>query len=83
MFQVGLFLAIWVAALIDYGAVGWKHFLAGLAVLELSQMAALLALHALTAHSGLTAHVRDVRGWAVAVPVLIFAAVANVDRSHH
>ena len=76
-FQVGLYLALWVAAFI---AVGWRRFLAGLAVLGLTQTAGLLALHALASHAGLTAHVRDVRGWAVAGPVLIFAAVVNVAR---
>ena len=76
-FQVGLYLALWVAAFV---AVGWRRFLAGLAVLELTQTAGLLALHALASHSGLTAHVRDVRGWAVAGPVLIVAAVVNVAR---
>jgi exosortase/archaeosortase family protein len=76
-FQVGLYLALWVAAFV---AVGWTRFLAGLAVLGLTQTAGLLALHALTTHSGLTAHVRDVRGWAVAGPLLIFAAVVNIAR---
>ena len=74
-FQVGLFLALWVAAFI---AAGWRRFLAGLALLELTQLAGLLALHALTTQSGLTAHVRDIRGWAVAGPLLIAAAVANI-----
>jgi exosortase/archaeosortase family protein len=77
-FQVGLYLALWVAAFV---AVGWRRFLAGLAVLGLTQTAGLLALHALASHSGLTPHVRDVRGWAVAGPVLIFAAVVNVARA--
>ncbi len=67
-FQVGLYLALWVAAFV---ALGWRRFLAGLAVLGVTQTAGLLALHALTSHSGLTAHVRDVRGWAVAGPLLI------------
>jgi exosortase/archaeosortase family protein len=79
-FQVALYLALWVAAFV---AVGWRRFLVGLAVLELTQMAGLLALHALASGSGLTAHVRDVRGWAVAGPVLIFAAVVNVARPRH
>ena len=74
-FQVGLYLALWVAA---YLAVGWKRFLAGLAVLGLTQTAGLLALHVLASHSGLTARVTDVRGWAVAGPLLIVAAVVNV-----
>ena len=77
-FQVGLYLALWVAA---FAAVGWRRFLAGLAVLGLTQTAGLLALQALAGHAGLTPHVRDVRGWAVAGPVLIFAAVVNVARA--
>ena len=77
-FQVGLYLALWVAAFI---AVGWTRFLAGLALLGLTQTAGLLALQILATHSGLTAHVRDVRGWAVAGPVLIFAAVVNLARA--
>ena len=74
-FQVGLYLALWVAA---FAAVGWGRFIAGLAVLGVTQTAGLLALHALTSYAGLTAHVRDIRGWAIAGPVLIFAAVVNV-----
>jgi len=77
-FQVGLYLALWVAAFV---AVGWWRFLAGLAVLGLTQTTGLLALHALASTSGLTTHVRDVRGWAVAGPVLIVAAVVNVARA--
>jgi exosortase/archaeosortase family protein len=76
-FQVALYLALWVAAFV---AVGWKRFLAGFVALGLTQVAGLLALHALASYSGLTAHVRDVRGWAVAGPVLIFAAVVSTAR---
>jgi exosortase/archaeosortase family protein len=76
-FQIALYLALWAAAFV---AAGWRRFLGGLAILGLTQTAGLLALHALATHSGLTAHVRDVRGWAVAGPVLIFAAVVNVAR---
>jgi len=57
-FQVGLYLALWIAAFV---AVGWKRFLAGLAVLELTQIAGLLALHALASHSGLTAREEPVQ----------------------
>ena len=77
-FQVGLYLAVWVAAFV---ATGWRRFLAGLAVLGLTQAAGLVALNALASHTGLTAQVRDVRGWAVAGPVLIVAAVVNVARA--
>jgi hypothetical protein len=76
-FQIGLYLALWVAAFV---AAGWRRFLAGLAVLALTQTAGLLALDALASHSGLTARVTDVRGWAVAGPLLIVAAVVNVAR---
>ncbi|HXG54580.1 MAG TPA: hypothetical protein VNJ03_04310, partial [Vicinamibacterales bacterium] len=77
-FQAGLYLALWAAAFV---AGAWKRVLGGLAVLGLTQTAGLLALHALASYAGLTAHVRDVRGWAVAGPVLIFAAVVNLDRA--
>ena len=77
-FQVGLYLALWVAAFV---ATGWRRFFAGLAVLGLTQTASLLALQALAIDFGLTAHVRDVRGWAVAGPVLVVAAVVNVARA--
>jgi exosortase/archaeosortase family protein len=76
-FQVGLYLALWVAAFV---AVGWRRFLTGLAALQLTQTAVLLALYALASPSALTAHVRDVRGWAVAGPLLIVAAVVNIAR---
>jgi exosortase/archaeosortase family protein len=76
-FQVGLYLALWVAAFV---AVGWRRFLTGLALLQVTQTAVLLALHALASPSGLTAHVSDVRGWAVAGPLLIVAAVVNGAR---
>lgn len=76
-FQIALYLALWVAA--AFAAVSWKRFVAGLTILGLTQSAGLLALQTLALHAGVTAHVRDVRGWAVAAPVLIFAAViANV-----
>jgi hypothetical protein len=45
---------------------GWKRFIAGLAVLELTQIAGLLMLQGLATHSGLNAHVRDIRDWAIA-----------------
>ncbi|MEO5819343.1 MAG: hypothetical protein ABIT71_02470, partial [Vicinamibacteraceae bacterium] len=77
-FQVGLYLALGAAA---FGAVGWSRFVAGLAALGLAQAAGLLGLHALAGYAGLTAHVRDVRGWAVAGPVLIFAVVVHLARA--
>lgn len=77
-FQIGLYLALWVAA---SAAVGWKRFLAGLAILGLTQAAGLVVLHALASHASLTASVPDVRAWAVAGPVLIFSAVVYGART--
>ena len=77
-YQLGLYLAVWVAGCT---VVGWKRFVTGFALLGLTQAAGLLALHALANHAGLLAHVRDVRGWAVAGPLLIVAAMVNVGRT--
>lgn len=77
-FQMGLYFAVWVAAFV---AVGWKRFLIGFAVLEVTQMAGLLALHALTTHTGFSVDVPQVRGWAVAGPLLVVAAMVNLARA--
>lgn len=76
-FQTGLYVALWVAA---FSAAGWHRFGAGLALLAVTQIAGLAALHAATAHIDLTAHVRDVRGWAVAGPLLVIALVVHIGR---
>ena len=73
-FQVGLYLALSVAAL---AAVWWKRFLVGLAALGATQAAGLAALHALALSPDFVLQVRDVRAWAIAAPVLIFAAVVH------
>lgn len=73
-FQIGLYLALWAAA---FAAVAWRRVLAGLAVLGLTHAAGLLALSALATHAGVTAHVRDIRGWAIAGPLLVLAAVVG------
>jgi exosortase/archaeosortase family protein len=78
-FQIGLFVALWVAAFVS---AGWKRFAAGLAALALTQAAFLLVLHVLTTNAGLTAHVREVRGWAIAAPLIIIAMVTNLGRAH-
>jgi exosortase/archaeosortase family protein len=79
-FQIGLYLALWAAAFV---AVGWRRLIAGAAILALTQTAVLLALHTLATHASLAVHVRDVRGWAVAGPLLIVALVVNVARPRH
>jgi hypothetical protein len=76
-FQVGLFVAVWWAA---FTALGWRRLVAGLVLLELTQVAALLAFHVLAGHAGLTTHVSGVRAWALVGPLLVIAAVAQADR---
>lgn len=76
-FQVGLYLALWAAA---FTRVRWTRLAAGLGLLAVTQVAAVLALHAL-AVAGYAVHVRDIRAWAVAAPVLILAAVAGHART--
>ena len=77
LFQFGFYLALWVAA---FTAVGWTRFVVGLAALGLTQTASILLLHAL-ANAGMSVHVRDIRAWAVAGPLLIFTAVVNSART--
>ena len=73
-FQIGLYLAMSVAAFV---ALGWGRFFTGLAVLGLTQTAGLLALQTLAAP------VPHVRAWAIAGPVMIFAAMVNIGRARH
>ncbi|MCX6545818.1 MAG: hypothetical protein NTV05_15570 [Acidobacteria bacterium] len=75
-FQVGLFMAVWVAA---FAAIGWRRLIIGLALLEFVQMATFVALRLLASRSDLTLHVRDVRAWAVIGPLLVVLAIANID----
>jgi exosortase/archaeosortase family protein len=77
-FQVGLYLALWIAAFLT---AGWRRFLAGLAILVITQTTGLAVLQLLTTYGDLTAHVRDIRGWAIAGPLVIVAAVVNVGRA--
>lgn len=76
-FQAGLYLALCVAA---FAAGNWLRVLAGLGVLVGSQVTGMFMLYSLAA-IGITANVRDVRAWAVAAPVLIFAAVSTRVRT--
>lgn len=77
-FQIALYVALWTAAFVD---AGWKRFAAGLALLVATQVLGFAALDALLARTGMTMAVRDVRGWALAAPVLIFAAVVSLGRA--
>lgn len=80
-FQTGLYFALWVAAFPPPShAIGWTRFAVGLALLVAAQLAGFVALNAVMTHSAMTMAVRDVRGWALAAPVLVFAAVVSVGR---
>jgi len=69
-FQVGLYLALWAAARVAFA---WKRFVAGLALLGLSQMATLTVLPLLAGSVSTSIQVQGVRAWAVAAPLLVVA----------
>lgn len=77
-FQVSLYLALAAAA---FTTIGWGRFLAGLGVLAATQAAGLLALRLLAAHGGIAPGVPHIRGWAVTVPLLVFAGITHVART--
>ncbi|MEX1128382.1 MAG: hypothetical protein WEB50_07450 [Vicinamibacterales bacterium] len=77
-FQVGLYLALCAAA---FTAAGWRRLTLGLVALVFTQTAGMLALQALATHAGWMAHTRDARGWAIAGPVLVLAAVMGGHRA--
>lgn len=74
-FQMALFLAMWVAT---SGHVSLRWLLAGLAALAVSHVAGLLVLQALGGATDLTV---AARGWAVAGPVLLGAALVHHARA--
>lgn len=76
-FQVGLYVAL---ALALFTAARWLPLVTGLGVLALSQVACFVVLR-LAADAGLGPHVREVRAWAVAGPLLLVAAMVTHDRA--
>jgi hypothetical protein len=76
-FQVGLYIALFVAAFL---VVNWTSFVAGLALLALSQVAIFASVELLGRHAGLTPEVRDVRAWALAGPLLLVVAIVAYER---
>jgi len=75
-FQIALFLAVWVAALVSLGS---RTLLSGLALLALSHAVGLLALQRLAVSADPTV---AARAWAVAGPVLLCAALVHRARAH-
>jgi peptidoglycan/LPS O-acetylase OafA/YrhL len=78
-FQVGVYVALFVAASL---VIAWRPFVVGLSALVGSQIVALVVLQLVTRH-GLTPHVRDVRAWALAAPLLVMAAMVKRERPLH
>jgi exosortase/archaeosortase family protein len=74
-FQLGLFLALWVAAFI---ASGYRRFLRGILLLIVTQIAVASSVHVLAVHADIGLLVRDIRVWALLGPALIIAAVVTV-----
>ena len=60
-FQVGLYVALVAAA---FTALTWQRFVAGLALLVVSQAVVYAALPFVVRHAGFMLHVRDIRAWA-------------------
>ncbi len=79
-FQVGLYVALFVAA---FALFKWRVFAFGLGLLGLSQIAALTLVHVVVRDAGLTPHVRDVRAWALGVPLLLVAVLVTRERPRH
>jgi exosortase/archaeosortase family protein len=69
-------------AIAAFASVGWRRFVAGLALLALLQVASAVALHELGGHIGFVPRVPDVRAWALVGPLLVIAAVVTVARLH-
>jgi hypothetical protein len=75
-FQAGFYVALSIAMMT---VLTWRAFAGGLALLVVVQVAAFTALHALSRASELTPHIRDVRAWAIALPLAIAAIGVRLD----
>jgi exosortase/archaeosortase family protein len=76
-FQIGLYIAL---SLATFAVVKWRAFAAGLALLGASQLAVFAVLSLIARHPGITLHVRDIRAWALAGPLLAVIAVMSHER---
>ena len=73
-FQVGLYLALWIAAFVPSGG---TRFLCGAALLAAAQIAVHGGVQFVFVHAGVAPLVRDIRAWALLGPALVIAAVVN------
>jgi hypothetical protein len=69
---VVVFAALFLSA---FGAALWSRLALGVVALYLSQVLLLVVVGELQAHYGLVLHALVFRGWALAAPLLLFAAV--------
>lgn len=76
-FQAGLYVALSVAV---FDIARWRFLAAGLVLLGLSQIGVFAALPFAATHPGLMPHVRDVRAWALAGPLLALVAMVTYER---
>jgi exosortase/archaeosortase family protein len=77
-FQLGFFVALFAAwSLVP----DWRVLAGGFAALACSHLVVFAALHFAASHAGLSPHVRDVRAWALAGPLLAAAAMVTYERS--
>ena len=76
-FQAGLYFGLSVAAFVT---IPWRPVTTGLAVLLLLQVATFAALNSLALHFSFTPQVRDVRAWAVLVPLLLVLGLVSYAR---
>lgn len=76
-FQVGLYLALCAAV---FARDQWRSVTGGMALLAVSQVAAFALLHVLQGMLSFAPHTRDIRGWALAAPVLLVITVVSYAR---
>lgn len=79
-FQLGLFVALSVAV---FAALRWRPVVAGLALLGASHAALFAVLHLLAREDGFAPHVRDVRAWGLAGPLLLIGGLVTYGRPRH
>ena len=75
-FQIGLLAGLLIAG---PSRIPWRRVVVGVGVLLVLQVAFVGGLH-LLARAGIALHIREVRGWAVALPFVIFFVVAAPTR---
>lgn len=76
-FQVGLYVALFVTA---FEVLEWRPFATGLALLGVSLVALFAALYLILEYTGATPHVRDLRAWALAGPIVVVAGLLAFER---